>query len=63
SAMSLSGPNWNRRDFYIAANVGRQWTHQLAKVYDEMAYKGHCHKQTVCAVEGNDKPSATYLKI
>ena len=50
-AMSQAGPNWGRRDFYMAADVGRQWDPQLARVYyDEMVYKGHCHTQAVCAV-------------
>ena len=49
--MSQAGPNWGRRDFYLAADVGRQWDPQLAKVYyGEMVYKGHCHTQAVCAV-------------
>jgi transposase len=49
--MSQAGPNWGRRDFYMAAEVGRQWDPQLAKVYyEEMVYKGHCHTQAVCAV-------------
>jgi transposase len=49
--MSQAGPNWGRRDFYLAADIGRQWDPQLAKVYyEEMVYKGHCHTQAVCAV-------------
>lgn len=49
--MSQAGPNWGRRNLYIAADVGRQWDPQLAKIYyDEMVCKGHCHIQAVCAV-------------
>jgi transposase len=49
--MSQAGPSSARRDLYIAAEIGRQWDPQLAKVYhDEMVYKGHCHTQAVCAV-------------
>ena len=50
-AMSKEGPSQGRRDFYLAADVTRQWDPQLAKVYhDEMVYKGHRHTQAVCAV-------------
>jgi transposase len=49
--MSQAGPSSARRDFYLAADVGRQWDPQLARVYyNEMVYKGHCHTQAVCAV-------------
>lgn len=49
--MSQAGPSSGRRDFYLAADVARQWDPQLAKVYyEEMVYKGHCHTQAVCAV-------------
>ena len=49
--MSQAGPASGRRDFYLAADIARQWDPQLAKVYyNEMVYKGHCHTQAVCAV-------------
>lgn len=49
--MSQAGPASARRDFYLAADIGRQWDPQLARIYyEEMVHKGHCHTQAVCAV-------------
>lgn len=40
-----------RRGLYLAADIGRQWDPQLAKIYyDQMVHKGNCHTQAVCAV-------------
>lgn len=49
--ITKDGPPRYRRALYLAADVGRQWDPQLAKIYyDQMVYKGNCHTQAVCAV-------------
>jgi hypothetical protein len=49
--ITKDGPPRYRRALYLAADVGRQWDPQLAKIYyDQMVHKGNCHTQAVCAV-------------
>lgn len=49
--ITQEGPSRYRRGLYLAADVGRQWDPQLAKIYyDQMVHKGNCHTQAVCAV-------------
>lgn len=49
--ITKDGPPRYRRGLYLAADVGRQWDPQLAKIYyDQMVHKGNCHTQAVCAV-------------
>ena len=54
--ITKDGPPRYRRALYLAADVGRQWDPQLAKIYydkiyyDQMVRKGNCHTQAVCAV-------------
>ena len=49
--ITKDGPPRYRRGLYLAADVGRQWDPQLAKIYyEQMVHKGNCHTQAVCAV-------------
>ena len=49
--ITKDGPPRYRRGLYLAADVGRQWDPQLAKIYyAQMVHKGNCHTQAVCAV-------------
>ena len=49
--ITKDGPPRYRRGLYLAAEIGRQWDPQLAKIYyEQMVHKGNCHTQAVCAV-------------
>jgi len=49
--ITKDGPPRYRRSLYLAAEVGRQWDPQLARIYyEQMVHKGNCHTQAVCAV-------------
>ena len=49
--IAKDGPPRYRRGLYLAADVGRQWDPQLARIYyEQMVHKGNCHTQAVCAV-------------
>ena len=49
--LSKAGPNWLKRALYIAAEIGRQYDPQLAKIYyDQVVKYGHHHRHAICAV-------------
>lgn len=49
--ITKAGPNWLKRQLYLAADWARRLDPQLAKVYyDQMVKYGHHHTHAVCAV-------------
>lgn len=49
--ITKAGPNWLKRQLYMAADWARRLDPQLGKVYhDQMVKYGHHHKHAVCAV-------------
>ncbi len=52
--ITKEGPPRARRAGYLAAEVGRLWDPQLAKIYyDAMVYKGQTHTEALCAVSNH----------
>lgn len=53
-AITKEGPSRARRAGYLAAEVGRLWDPQLAKIYyDGMVNKGQTHTEALCAVSNH----------
>lgn len=49
--ITKAGPNWLKRQLFLAASVARRIDPELAKVYyDQMVKYGHHHTHAVCAV-------------
>jgi hypothetical protein len=52
--ITKAGPPRARRAGYLAAEVGRLWDPQLAKIYYEaMVHKGQTHTEALCAVSNH----------
>jgi transposase len=52
--ITKEGPPRARRAGYLAAEVGRLWDPQLAKIYyDAMVHKGQTHTEALCAVSNH----------
>lgn len=52
--ITKAGPPRARRAGYLAAEVGRLWDPQLAKIYyDAMVHKGQTHTEALCAVSNH----------
>lgn len=53
-SITKEGPPRARRAGYLAAEVGRLWDLQLAKIYyDAMMHKGQTHTEALCAVSNH----------
>lgn len=53
-SITKAGPPRARRATYLAAEVGRLWDPQLAKIYyDAMVHKGRTHTEALCAVSNH----------